>query len=436
MKIFISYSRKDEKFARKLATSLSEQEVSLWIDVKDIPAGMKWSSAIQEGLDTCDVLILIVSPDALASTNVEDEWHYFMHKKKPIVPLLWRPVEEMPFQLHRIQYIDFRKDYSSAFKKLWATLQTLIESPLPPLKPIPAKRHFPATLLLAVALLAVFVYFQLKPQNTSNKSRGEAVVFTSYRDGVGTGELYRLDLNSRQLTRLTNNLAQDADPTWSSDGSKIAFASNLDEGIYQIYVMTAEGKNLRQLTDTQAGNYDPAWSPDGKKLAFWSDRDGNAEIYLMNADGSSPANLTQHEAWDWFPAWSPDGKQIIFTSERDGNAEIYLMNVDGSSQMNLSQNPAKDEAPSWSPDGSQILFTSDRDGYSEIYVMDSDGQNQRRLTFNTAQDSKPAWSPDGRQIIFASDRSGNYEIYIMDANGNAQTNVTEQDAIDWEPAWR
>ncbi len=122
-KIFISYSRKDEIFARQLATDLDHLGAGVWIDVDDIPPGVNWSSAIQQGLDACDTLVLVMSPDALGSTNVTDEWQYFRDEGKPIVPVLCRRTQIVHFQLRRIQYIDFaEQDYDTALNQLRARL--------------------------------------------------------------------------------------------------------------------------------------------------------------------------------------------------------------------------------------------------------------------------------------------------------------------------
>lgn len=123
-KIFISYSRKDEAFTRQLATELSKVGVTVWLDVKDIPAGMKWSSAIEEGLKQCDLMIVIISPDSMHSNNVEDEWQYFMDEKKPVIPVLHRHTDDVHFQLRRVQYIDFySQPFDIAFEKLIDELQ-------------------------------------------------------------------------------------------------------------------------------------------------------------------------------------------------------------------------------------------------------------------------------------------------------------------------
>jgi hypothetical protein len=123
-KVFISYSRKDEVFVHKLVDSLSKAGADIWIDVEDIPSGMKWSTAIQEGLDTCHIMVVVISPDSMASRNVEDEWQYYMDERKIILPVLCRPAK-IHFQLKRIQYIDFyQRPYDMAFERLCGDIKT------------------------------------------------------------------------------------------------------------------------------------------------------------------------------------------------------------------------------------------------------------------------------------------------------------------------
>ena len=130
---------------------------------------------------------------------------------------------------------------------------------------------------------------------------------------------------------------------------KIVFVSSRDgTSSFEIYVMDVDGSNQRRLTDNSAWDLAPTWSPDGSRIAFESNRDGNDEIYVMDADGSNQRRLTDNPAWDSFASWSPDGSRIAFSSKRDGNIEIYVMDADGSNQRRLTDNPAWDWLPSWS----------------------------------------------------------------------------------------
>ena len=98
--------------------------------------------------------------------------------------------------------------------------------------------------------------------------------------------------------------------------ARIAFVSNKD-GNFEIYVMNPDGKNQQRLTNNPADEWDPSWAPGGKGIVFSSKRDRNSEIYVMDADGGNLQNLTNHPRGDFSPAWlnspfsvAPAGKQF------------------------------------------------------------------------------------------------------------------------------
>lgn len=86
--------------------------------------------------------------------------------------------------------------------------------------------------------------------------------------------------------------------------------------------MESDGSNQTRLTSQSAFDDYPTWSPDGSSIAFASQRDGNMEIYVMNSDGSDQTRITSDISKDEVPSWPPDGNKIAFVSDRDGNLEI------------------------------------------------------------------------------------------------------------------
>ena len=177
-------------------------------------------------------------------------------------------------------------------------------------------------------------------------------------------------------------------PAWSPDGTKIAFASTRDTNP-EIYLMDPNGSNITRLTHNAADDAQPAWSPSGLKIAFASNRDGNDEIYVMDANGAGQVNLTNNTASDLAPAWSPDGTKIAFQSNRQTDFAIWVMNADGSNPVRLTDPSTAAGVPSWSPDGTRIAFEQDGD----IWVMNTDGTRKIRITSGFQADGLPRWRP-------------------------------------------
>ena len=188
-------------------------------------------------------------------------------------------------------------------------------------------------------------------------------------------------------------------PLWG----KIVFYSRRD-GQPEIYTMDSDGANQTRLTVNEVSDAAPTWSPNGRQIAFRSYRDGerNAEIYVMDADGQNQRNLTRHPASDTFPDWSPDGSQIAFGSKRDGNGRnIFVMDVNGGNAKQVTRMDFASR-PKWSPDGKRILFEAVTDNGREVYMVDADGRNLWKVSAPNILAGMFArgWSPDGKRVLY------------------------------------
>lgn len=204
--------------------------------------------------------------------------------------------------------------------------------------------------------------------------------------------IYTVRPDGRGQTRLTraSGTKSDESPSFSPNGRKIVFDRyNLSSGCSQIFVMDADGSDRTRLTDRPRDggcNFQPTWGREGR-IAFTSTRDGNAEVYVMDADGSDQTNLSNNPGVDQAPSYSPDGGEIAFESRRESNQDIYVMGSDGSNQERLTT--AGGEQPAFSPDGSRIAFVYN----NQIFRIDpSDGSKKRRVS--SGGDLSTARTPD------------------------------------------
>jgi hypothetical protein len=123
--VFLSYSRSDwGGFVSKLVRDLSVASQRVWIDQDYIVGGDDWIDAIGDALQVCDSLLLVLSPEALSSKYVKMEYRHFFRQEKPIIPILWRRVDKLPFELASLHYVDFTgQPRQQAYADLLETLR-------------------------------------------------------------------------------------------------------------------------------------------------------------------------------------------------------------------------------------------------------------------------------------------------------------------------
>lgn len=254
--------------------------------------------------------------------------------------------------------------------------------------------------------------------NPTWSPNGKKIAFVSTRKG-GFLNIWVMNADGTDQTKLTDGF-WDNYPDWSPDGKYIAYQHLRPELIddpharvkkkrYQIKIIKANGRFIR--TATAEGSIHPSWSPDGTQIAFsWGEQSKPNQICVVDAFGSSWKQLTDDSVYKQFPTWSPDGTKIAYA----GGSRIWVMNSNGENQKQVTWKGkddfqfATDEHPTWSPDGGSIAFHATRgNGRLRIYVVNlTSGAIIPMRDIHGISNYQPDWydprqlsvSPAGRQI--------------------------------------
>jgi len=183
---------------------------------------------------------------------------------------------------------------------------------------------------------------------------GNKLAFTS--DYYGKGQIFIINSDTTERQNLSDEDHWNGYPTWSPDGSKIAFVSGELEIVDgqanirgQIYIIKNNGTEKINLSDNILNEWHPTWSPDGSKIAFVSYINAIPQIFIMNPDGSERKNLSNNDFDELYPTWSPDGSKIAFVSSANGVSKIFTMYVVGSNRKNITGQDFVGTYPLWSP---------------------------------------------------------------------------------------
>lgn len=261
-------------------------------------------------------------------------------------------------------------------------------------------------------------------------------------------EVYIMDWDGTNQTRITTSQSVSISPAWSTKGDKIAYTSfayhpknktrNSDMFVFDI------PSGRRYLVSYRKGlNSGAAFLPGDNALLLTLSYEGNPDIYRMTADGIGLKPLTHgpNRALNVEPAVSADGQKVAFSSDRSGNPHIYVMGIDGSSPRKITSAGKYNASPAWSPDGKMLAFAGDDSGHFDIFTIGADGTGLKRLTDarrptgKASNNESPSFSPDGRHILFTSDRTGNYQLYVINVDGTNERRITE-DRYNWDkPKW-
>jgi tricorn protease len=252
------------------------------------------------------------------------------------------------------------------------------------------------------------------------------------------GELQVLDTKSQKSTAISINVPNEG---LASRPSRVSAAGNIESvnlspkgerALFSargdIFTAPIEKGPTRNLTHS-SGAHDkwPSWSPDGSRIAFISDMTGEEEVYVIQQDGLKPAEQITRggSSMRYQPEWSPDGKRIAF-SDRDG--KVYVVTLADHQVTQIVDAPhGQIRDYTWSPRGNFLAFSDDQNPnrFSAVYIWSLADGKLHKVTDDMFNAYNPTWDPQGNYLYFLADREFQPQISQIEFNyaTNRQTYI-------------
>jgi len=282
---------------------------------------------------------------------------------------------------------------------------------------------------------------------------GRSAYFMS--DPEGVFDIYRIDLETKEVTQVTDVSSADgsddgvAFPSMSADGGKLLYRRRFDLVLHDLRSGASTPIELHAAGDMAVSPIqrvqeeraqEVAFTSDGKQMAFVSAND----LWVMDRILKEPRRLTDGEHIESSLAFSADGQRLFFVSDADGEADIHEASLAESANgiwwlpdSEISMRKVTDDKPvesslALSPTGEHVAFAKG----SDLFVMDSDGSDHRLIA---SMWSPPDfdWSPDGRWITYETqDDDYNSDVFVVPLDGTREPfNLSRHPDSDGGPKW-
>jgi TolB protein len=251
--------------------------------------------------------------------------------------------------------------------------------------------------------------------------------------------LISISPDGRTRMTLADHLTDPGDLSWSPDSRQVAFgARDGSTGGYGLYVADVAGGGARRLGGADLQGVEPSWSPDGLQIAFkhiGACCDTVPTLWMIDADGSNAHPLSTAGGFGhalWNTVWSPDGRQLAFlASGNGGRLDVYVVNADGTAEHDVSDSPEDEYWPSWSPDGTRVAFARMSPAVANqgtLVVINPDGSRPLPFDGSPVNSNSPVWSPDGSHVLAYLKHpdpavNDNVGLVIFDVTGTAQPTI-------------
>lgn len=232
----------------------------------------------------------------------------------------------------------------------------------------------------------------------SHKYANDAFLYVSYKNGQP--KIFLASLKDRVGKPLINLRGNQLLPAISQQRDKVAFicdASGRTDLFLQPFYPESGGvgKPVQLYSHPRSTQASPTFSPDGSKIAFVSDKDSGMRIYVIPTTPSEKrpqaVMISKQNRENTCPAWSADGTKLAYSAKTNGIRQIWIYDFGKGEEWQLTSGSGNKENPAWAPDSRHIIFNSTDGHTSELYIVNLSQPEALKISRGSGKKHYPTW---------------------------------------------